>query len=253
MTGSLIPLATECLIVDPTTKRQRPRAYVRSLEERCATLERLLQAASPEVANDHLGQVVNMNDISKEPLVDNSYSPFSANVANDTGGTGTGNQLNRISVTAGIITSVATAESEHDDPSNLSSEVGLLCLNAVGRVPHYFGPSSSFSFSRILSSGLSRLSSRPSLHSDNANEQSYSIRTTCPPEPLPSRSVGAMLSKIYFANINTQYPFLHQPTFAQWEDELMSAHETGDLSRLNPSTSYFVFMVCLNVEPVLQR
>jgi hypothetical protein len=141
--------------------------------------------------------------------------PLSANAANGTSGTSTRNQLNRIPVAAGIITSVATAESEHDDPSDLSSQVGLLCLNAVGREPHYFGPSSPFSFSRILSSGLSRLSSRPGLHSGNANEQSYSIRATFPPEPLPSRSVGAMLSKTYFANINTQYPFLHQPTFAQ--------------------------------------
>lgn len=36
-----------------TTKRRQPRAYVQSLEDRCATLERLLQAANSEAAKTH--------------------------------------------------------------------------------------------------------------------------------------------------------------------------------------------------------
>lgn len=241
------------------TRRQQPRAYVQALEERCAMLERLLQAqvsADPDTDN------ANVDDSPDELHAedgDSTSPPPGANPANGiiTSGTDAGNELSRIpAAPADIMTPIATvsisAECGNDSPSDLSSEVGLLCVNAAGREPQYFGPSSSFSFSRILSSSLSRLPNQyePSLGKINST-QSHSNPAACPPEPLPSRAIGAMLSKTYFTNINPQYPFLHQPTFARWEDELMTAVETEDSAARDPSTSYFVFMVRLDLTSIV--
>jgi hypothetical protein len=215
-------------------------------------LERLLKADHPELTGGHDDGTANVDDISDVLPAQNS-SLDKGTVADGIGSTGTGIQLNRFPAPADIMASPAAAEPECNCSHDLSSEVGVLCLNAAGREAPYFGPSSSFLFSRILSSDLSRLSSRSDLilGKDN-NANGPSMRATCPPEPPPSRSVGAMLSKTYFANINPQYPFLHQPTFVKWEDEFMTAHETGDLSRLNPSFSYLVFMVLLKLTSVVQ-
>lgn len=217
-------------------------------------LEQLLQAkvsANPDTGN------ANMDDSPGELHADDDYTispPPSTSAANGiiTSGTDVGYQLNRIPAAPAdmmppIATASISAEFEKDSPSDLSSEVGLLCVNAAGREPQYFGPSSSFSFSRILSSGFSRLPNQyePSLGKINST-QLHGNPAACPPEPLPSRAIGAMLSKTYFANINPQYPFLHQPTFAEWEDELMTAFETGDSGGRDPSISYFVFMVRLD-------
>lgn len=203
-------------------------------------LERLLQADHPELTLGHEDRNANVENVS------NSCSD-NGNTADGIGSTGTDRQRHMFTTPADRVASVTTAEPECSCSNDLSSEVGVLCLNAAGREAPYFGPSSSFSFSRILSSDLSRLSSRSDLILGKASGYGLNMRAICPPEPPPSRSVGAMLSKTYFANINPQYPFLHQPTFAKWEDEFMTAHETGDLSRLDPSSRYFVFMVLLIV------
>lgn len=232
------------MVEDPTTRRRQPRAYVQSLEERCALLEQLLRADHPELAGGNIDGNADMDDVSEEPLADNGCSHYAA-VADSSTSLGTGGQLKMIAVPDAVVPA-PTVEVECDNPNDLSSEVGLLCLNAAGREAPYIGPSSAFSFSRVLSSGLRGLSSSRSeqdLDRNNTNDHVHGPRATCPPEPLPSRSVGSMLSKVYFANINPQYPFLHQPTFAKWEDELMTAHEAGDLLQLDPAISYFVFMV----------
>lgn len=94
--------------------------------------------------------------------------------------------------------------------NDLPSEVDILSLSDASREPYYFSPSSSFSFSRIPSSSLASVRYPQSiLSSREANKQSYNCRSECPPEPLPSRSMGIMLFKTYFTNIHPQYPFLH--------------------------------------------
>jgi hypothetical protein len=164
------------MIEDPTTRRRQPRAYVQSLEEQCALLEQLLRADHPELAGGDIDRNADMDDVSEEPLADNGCSHHAA-VADSSTSLGTGGQLKMIALPDAVVPA-ATVEVECDNPNDLSSEVGLLCLNAAGREAPYIGPSSAFAFSRVLSSGLRGLSSSRSeqdLDRNNTNDLLYRL------------------------------------------------------------------------------
>ncbi len=217
---------------------------MQSLEERIAMLEGMLQTVNPDVATDHFGISDNGNGVG-----------FSMDLGRDinnsdpiltSGGNMRGNSNEHVSNTLppGLSESTTAVNTDADTVDDLSSEVGLLCLNAAGKEPHYFGPSSSFSFSRILGTGLGRFSiPGHRITMDKPYDQFPQIHSASHPEPLPTRQLGTMLSQAYFANIHPQYPFLHRPTFLEWEDAAMTANEMGDSSQLNPGILYFVFMV----------
>jgi hypothetical protein len=218
------------------TKRRQPRAYVQSLEERVAMLERLLRSVDPQIAKDNMGRNISSLETTEE------YSSIERAVPNDP--EPDGRDFDNSSSLVSIAVSAATTYSDNVAVNELQSEIGLISLNAAGREPHYFGPSSSFSFSRILSSALKSVAGSQATHPSHENDEpDPNIRPACSSEPLPSRSMGAMLSKTYFANIHPQYPFLHQPSFTKWEDELMTANERGDISHLYRPTIFLVFMV----------
>ncbi|CAG9951451.1 unnamed protein product [Clonostachys rosea f. rosea IK726] len=120
--GSKRPRA-ECLVEDPATGLHRPRDYMQSLKSRVAYLESLLQQVRPDVAVDHY------------PYAPSDNPPPPA--------TTTAGQHHR-----------AGSQEPEQEVDGLSSDVALLCLSAAGREPHYFGPSSALSFSRIVTSGL---------------------------------------------------------------------------------------------------
>uniref|UniRef100_A0A0B7KIT9 Zn(2)-C6 fungal-type domain-containing protein n=1 Tax=Bionectria ochroleuca TaxID=29856 RepID=A0A0B7KIT9_BIOOC len=108
----------ECLVEDPATGLHRPRDYMQSLKSRVAYLESLLQQVRPDVAVDHY------------PYAPSDNPPPPA--------TTTAGQHHR-----------AGSQEPEQEVDGLSSDVALLCLSAAGREPHYFGPSSALSFSRI--------------------------------------------------------------------------------------------------------
>ncbi|KAI6803988.1 hypothetical protein KC361_g345 [Hortaea werneckii] len=132
-----------------------------------------------------------------------------------------------------------------DVDSDLSSEVALLCLSAAGREPHYFGPSSAVSFSRIASQtlGLKKRGdgSQRSVFSDESDNRQHT--GTEKRLRFPETSKARNLSQAYFNNIHPQYPFLHRPTFKRWEEECIGAAEGGDPSSASEVALYFVLMV----------
>ncbi|KIW45567.1 uncharacterized protein PV06_03948 [Exophiala oligosperma] len=229
----------DCLVEDPATGLQRPRDYLQSLESRVALLESLLRETRPDVAIDHfntvshsrLGEVPNQGAISEPPpQIDHgsSHQPidFSANTQ------------------APVSPGISNFHHDDDDGDDLASNVALLALSASGREPHYFGPSSALSFSRIASSALKTHKrhggSQPSTYSDAVNHvpaQKYQKVV------FPTPNIGHTLSAAYFNHVHPQYPFLHRPTLDKWEENCLQAQQAGTVDSVKEIPLFFVLMV----------
>ena len=163
---------------DPITKRQQPRNYIDALEQRVAQLENAL--AQQEASPQT--SVAPANEVSPRAL--QQSQPAEDATAADM----------------------------------FASRVATLGFNAAGVEPRYLGPSSTFSFSRIISSSL--LKAAPVKHKGSAEAQpeETSQQFAC---LLPEYTSAVALSNAYFRSIQQQYPFLHEPTFRQWEIDIM--------------------------------
>ncbi|PVH76155.1 hypothetical protein DL98DRAFT_657644 [Cadophora sp. DSE1049] len=205
--GSCSRLGKACLVEDPTSKRQTPRNYLQSLEERVAMLESLLQNVRPEVANDHFS--------SFETLGSSSFSQESQ------------------------FSSFSGPTECFDDSDELSAKVGLLALNAPGTEPRYLGSSSAFAFSRVVNSSLRRLQTKGAAETRMSGANSGMPQMVLPC-PMPSPKTGEMLSKAYFEHVHTQYPFLHEATFRDWEQRIMG---NLDDASVDPVGCFFVNII----------
>lgn len=131
-------------------------------------------------------------------------------------------------------------EKDQDSTSELSSSVGMLGLKVNGEEPRYLGSSSVFAFSRVIHSSLHLPSSRSYLEGFGGSEQDTSTDFSC---PLPDDALAVRLSNAYFENIHPQYPFLHEPTFRQWEARLIGPPETSEAFVFDSVPFFFVNMV----------
>lgn len=250
---SKLTTSLDCLVEDPGTGLHRPRDYMKSLEARVAYLEGLLQQARPEVALDHFGPGEGDRDADSSPAPPGPapaatsppmpvrQMPSSFPTLPEPSSIEDGSGFPR-----GLQLSSVEADDQHVDV--LSSEVALLCLNAAGREPHYFGPSSAVSFSRIVSvtMGLATGARGGSSQSTRGDNRRTGIGPEVPrdvPLRLPSPRLRANLSEAYFKNIHPQYPFLHKPTFDIWEESCMRASLEGSLHNVSGVSLFFVLMV----------
>lgn len=129
---------------------------------------------------------------------------------------------------------------EDDEVSDLASKVGMLGLHyAAGAEPHYLGSSSAFAFSRIINSSLRQCVEASSNVMFGGTEEPASLLSAC---PLPNYDAGVILSNAYFQNIHPQYPFLHEPTFREWEMRLI-----GNSEPMNDSSSDHVALFFINM------
>ncbi|KAJ5512847.1 transcriptional regulator family: Fungal Specific TF [Penicillium fimorum] len=138
---------------------------------------------------------------------------------------------------------------------HLSSEVALLCLNAAGGEPHYFGPSSAVSFSRIISATMGLKSEKSSSSPRTFDDSEESHPNTCSDRVprLPSPSVAVNLSRAYFDNIHPQYPFLHRPTFCKWEQDVREPSQPVNISTAGDVPLFFILMVYATGSLVLSQ
>jgi hypothetical protein len=119
-----------------------------------------------------------------------------------------------------------------------------LSLSAAGAEPHYLGSSSTFAFSRLLNSSLRGLVAER--HSGSALDQHSNNSPTHPiPCLLPDYGTAVTLSDAYFHNIHPQYPFLHEPTFREWELSIVSGLVEFDDVTSDPVALFFLHMVML--------
>ena len=120
----------------------------------------------------------------------------------------------------------------------------MLGLRMNGEEPRYLGSSSAFAFSRIIHSSLHVPFSRSYLDAFGGLDQDTSTHFSC---PLPDDALAVRLSNAYFENIHPQYPFLHEPTFRQWEARLIGMPETDEAFVFDSVPLFFVNMVSLAV------
>lgn len=192
---------------DPLTKRRQPRNYLETLEKRVAFLEGLLERGqlSASVAST-VSPTAENEGRSERPRPSKSH------------------------------------QQAVDDVDNLASKVGILSLNAFGSDTHYMGSSSTFAFSRLLSSHLRQnVSAGPAAAGSNLCERDATSPSSC---FLPDYDTAAKLSHAYFENVHPQYPFLHEPTFRSWE--AMHIWPSGTLDEMNaePVPLFFLYIVC---------
>lgn len=206
---------------DPATKRQQPRNYLETLEQRVSQLEnQLRQEVSKHSHQDSTFSEVDFPDTSSQHL-------FSADWSSQSGKVGSTEP-----------TGVETED--HQDIDEIATRVGLLSV-AAGAEPRYLGPSSAMTLCRIINPSLLRAipkSSRP-LRSDT---QSSSISS---PFVLPDAENCFKLSNAYFDQIHTQYPFLHEPTFRACEAQCLPL-DTTNPSELGSYSLFSLYMVFLS-------
>lgn len=61
------------------------------------------------------------------------------------------------------------------------------------------------------------------------------------PGPLPARIFGDLLTDAYSTHVHRQYPFLHRPTFEDWENNVHFANDNGLTS--DPVEAFLVYLV----------
>ncbi|KAJ6071621.1 transcriptional regulator family: Fungal Specific TF [Penicillium canescens] len=210
-----------CLVEDPVTRTYRPRNYIEILEKRIALLESLLKQCRPDLA---------YSDVFKHHALQPNSSSLTQHIEIPHHQHGDQSAL-----------PIAKDNVEADDGvDKLASRVGLLSLNAAGAEPQYLGSSSIFAFSRLINSYLRQVVSHdPSM----ANVLDYTeSRSSVLPSPclLPAYESAVKLSDSYFQNVNTHYPFLHEPTFRAWETMLVN--ESTGLERISPSSISLFFL-----------
>jgi len=208
---------------------------MQSLETRIAFLESLLQQYCPDVATDHLVDDT-IHPVHAQPDQQQSVSATEHEDDDDE------REHTNYSTEGGTHPRLGSAETpEHFD--ELSTEVALLCLSAAGREPHYFGPSSAVSFSKIVSTimGLPRRQGT-SVASESPRATRQPFRDSSP-RRFPSRGLARSLSQAYFTNIHPQYPFLHRPTFHRWEETCIEASCNDSMGECGDIELFFVLMV----------
>ncbi|CAM1503321.1 Fc.00g080970.m01.CDS01 [Cosmosporella sp. VM-42] len=224
----------ECLVEDPATGLHRPRDYMQSLEARVAYLEGLLQQSRPDVALDHLLGFEGSRFVPQLAGGDQQVDPSGANnVQHDMSGVSIQDDVQ------------GAASIDAEDPADqLSAEVALLCLNAAGREPHYFGPSSAVSFSRIVSAAMNLPKKVGSSQRSIVEAENIGWGASRPvPVGFPLPALASKLSTAYFDNFHSQYPFLHRPTFQLWEEACIKANASGNLAVVGDVPQFFVWMV----------
>ncbi|KFX99698.1 hypothetical protein V497_01539 [Pseudogymnoascus sp. VKM F-4516 (FW-969)] len=192
-----------CLVEDPATKRHQPRNYTDTLEDRVALLEGLLQQMQQDATSASMEALVTSKDNSQPT----DFKP----------------------------------QEDDNGVSDLASKVGMLGLHyAAGAEPQYLGSSSTFAFSRIINSTLRQGAPGNPPTTFGLSEGPTDLLSPC---PLPSYEAGVALSDAYFQNIHLQYPFLHEPTFRDWEMKLVGASEGVDTFGFDSIPLFFVNMV----------
>lgn len=195
-------MSKACLFEDPETGTHRPRNYVATLESGIAFLENK-----------------NTSNISGDEV-----SSASSNAGHQT--------CNQPST-------YIYHEVRSSSMLGLSMQAGLLDVRSSQAEPQYLGSSSTFAFSRIVNSAMSRHFSGEATSVEN----SHSGRVLLPRNFQADAGLTTTLSNAYFAHIQPQYPFLHEPTFRLWEKQLANQAPELTVTNLDSAAIFMVHMV----------
>jgi hypothetical protein len=131
---------------------------------------------------------------------------------------------------------------DHESPEalhDLASKVGTLSLNAAGAEPHYLGSSSTFAFARLIKPLLSQIGNSTLQH-DPSDAVDLTAPVTC---HLPDPATALILSNAYFDNVQSQYPFIYEADFREWESAIvLDAREPV----IDSAPYFFLNIVCIS-------
>ncbi len=119
--------------------------------------------------------------------------------------------MNKISATLQPHEASSVDDIQHE---NLSHEIGLVSVTA-GQDLRYVGPSSGYSFAKLVLSSARRRQQNGDTRAQSFQPTSLLDKTSfqIPPAKMPPSSEQCIqLSAAYWENVHFQYPFLHQPT-----------------------------------------
>ena len=133
-------------------------------------------------------------------------------------------------------------------PERLAHEIGLLSVTA-GQDLRYVGPSSGYSFAKLLFASIGRR------HTNRRQHGYAQVKPTLAseafqvvPAPLPSTLENAVqLSQAYWDIVHCQYPILHQPTHSKILGHVFSTDSPS------PVAAFQIFMVLAISTTILSR
>ena len=134
--------------------------------------------------------------------------------------------------------------------TDVAHEIGLIPLSAGVR--KYVGPSSGFSFAKLVFARADQASPATS-HSVKSHESPSTTRSRSvfqvEPTAIPSSMDQALqLSTIYFEYVHIQYPFLHEPSYYRLVNAVYS-----DQRNISASTLFQVTMVLAISATILSK
>lgn len=133
-------------------------------------------------------------------------------------------------------------------PERLAHEIGLVSVTA-GQDLRYVGPSSGYSFAKLLFASIGR---RNTTRRQNGHVQATATIANeafqVSPAPLPSSLDNAVqLSRAYWDTVHCQYPILHKPTHAKLMAHVLSTDIPSHVA------AFQVFMVLAISTTILSR
>ncbi|KKP04640.1 hypothetical protein THAR02_03253 [Trichoderma harzianum] len=120
----------------------------------------------------------------------------------------------------------APSRQAQSDTELLTHVIALVSLNGSSE-PKYLGPSSGFSFAKLLASPGLRLDQQ--IHdADKLDVEAKALyRAECHAVPLPPFHEAAILAEAFFDEVQWQYPFLHKASFLSSLREVYNAKSQG--------------------------
>ncbi|KAK0107787.1 hypothetical protein ONS96_003580 [Cadophora gregata f. sp. sojae] len=202
------------------------KAYVTSLQDRIHWLEATLTTRCPDI------------DVRSGPRVSHDSSSQDGEQS-----TVTLDGEAQHSTRSSIPSATDTTQPEH-----MAHEIGLLSVTA-GQDLRYVGPSSGYSFAKLLFASIGRCHTN---RRQNGYAQAKSTLASeafqIAPVPLPSTLENAVqLSQAYWDTIHCQYPILHQPTHTKLLSHVFSSENPS------PVAAFQVFMVLAISTTILSR
>ncbi|KUJ15287.1 uncharacterized protein LY89DRAFT_750611 [Mollisia scopiformis] len=212
-----------------------PRAYIASLQNRIQWLESLLTENCPDI------------DVKSGPRIVQDGTPQDGDSveAAPPAHEGATHMEEENNIDPAIANDVQQT-SDDCQPDRLAHEIGLVSVTG-GQDPRYVGPSSGYSFAKLILASIGRR--------NTSQRQSIQVNPTVPtsafkvvPSALPTSIEHALqLSSAYWDNIHCQYPFLHKPTHLRLMEH---AYSSGDPS---PIALFQVYMVLAISSTILSR
>lgn len=206
--------------------------YIASLQDRIRWLEDQLASHCPEVDLGSGPRLISDNNVQDGNILHNINK-------NDTHHSMKGQD------TTNLERSSAT---DNGQPETLAHEIGLVSVSG-GQDLRYVGPSSGYSFAKLLFASIGRRNvTRRQAGCPKPVQTLASEAFQVPPAQLPSSLEHAVqLSKAYWDTIHCQYPILHQPTHTKLIEHVYSS-ET-----LSPVIAFQVYMVLAISATILSR